>query len=79
MQSNVITESINRSADDPSVSVHLPIPLAISLIHLVGGDSRIAGRRNDVQWFFPDGFWTWSCDEAVRYALEVAPDLLEAA
>jgi len=77
MSANVIIESINRTADDPSVAVYLPIPLARTIIELVGGEAvRTPLAPNADKWTFPDGFSTWTMDEALRYALEVAPDVL---
>ena len=76
MTTNPIIDEINRTVDDPSVAVYLPIPLAGALIELVGGERVSEGLG---RWMFPDGYWVWSDEEAVRYALEVAPDLLELA
>ncbi len=73
---NPIVAGINATLDDPSVAVYLPIPLAEKLIEIVGGERVTEGAG---RWVFPDGHWTWCDDEAVRYALEVAPDLLELA
>ena len=71
---NPVRESINRHADDPSVSVHVPLPLAECLVQLVGG-ARSTGSEPG-RWSMPDGAWFWELDEALRYALEVMPDLL---
>jgi hypothetical protein len=67
-----VLDAINRTADDPSVSVSLPIPLAGTLIEMAGGEYAAPGT-----WQFPDGFWTWATDEALRYALEVMPTVCE--
>lgn len=71
-----LADIINREIDDPSVTIHLPVRLAETLIQLVGGErvSEGAGR-----WTFPDGFWTWCDDEALRYALYATPDVLDIA
>ena len=83
MTATAITAKINATADDPSVAVYLPIPLAETLIHMAGGyrPSTIEARRRGMPygvWAFPDAFWTWATDEATRYALEVMPDVLDA-
>jgi hypothetical protein len=71
---NPVIAEINRTADDPSVSVHLPVPLAETLIGMVGGERPTEGWG---RWIFPDGFRTWDTDEALRYALQVAPGILD--
>ena len=71
---NPVLAQINRTADDPSVAAHIPVPLAERLIAMVGGECIAEGPGH---WGFPDGFWTWELSEALRYALEVMPDICE--
>ena len=77
MQINPFIDRINEQADGPSVAVYLPTPLATQLIELVGGEQIIPPpAKNARKWRFPDGYEVWTTEEAVRYALEVTPDIL---
>lgn len=75
-RSTPILEAINRAADLPAVTTHVPVALAERLVELAGGERPPEGSPG--RWIFPDGFWTWSTDEALRYALEVLPDVVDA-
>ena len=69
-----VLAQINATCEDPAVTVHLPVTLAETLIGLTGGERVTEGAG---RWIFPDGFWTWHDDEALRYALEVMPDMCD--
>jgi hypothetical protein len=58
---------------DREFTISVPRSLAAELIALVGGERP----TTQSQWSFPDDSTFWETDEALRYALEVMPSILE--